>query len=102
MTRHSDGKSAVLRYEDFVAAPRASLIALMRLQQPDFEPPDGLFGDNWVEIRPHHAVRANAKVREQVGHVSLSADERWSRLLRRRDRSLVDALTWPARARYGY
>jgi hypothetical protein len=92
----------LVRYEDFVADPRAALEDLS-----DFAsirvPPDSLpFGDgDSVMLHASHTVAGNP-MRFTVGPLTLRRDDDWRDHLPRGPRWLVTLLTLPMLARYGY
>ncbi|MBT0992898.1 sulfotransferase [Cellulomonas sp. DKR-3] len=90
---------ARLRYEDFVADPRDTLVAAWR--QLGLEP-DGLdVVSPRMELAANHTVAGNP-VRFKVGTVELRTDEEWRRSMPRRDKLTVAALTGPLRTAMGY
>ncbi|MGW0804161.1 sulfotransferase family protein [Nonomuraea sp. NPDC002799] len=89
-----------VRYEDLLAEPEATLRALARrldLADPEFPFLDGTTA--W--LGPAHTVSGNP-MRFHVGRVELRRDDSWVSRLPERDRRLVNALTIPLRAKYGY
>jgi hypothetical protein len=92
----------LVRYEDFVARPAASVrtIAAFAGAIPSEQDLDCI-GPDWVELRPNHTVDGNP-MRFSVGTVKLVADEEWRQRMRRRDRVLVTAITGPLLRRYRY
>jgi hypothetical protein len=94
------GRVTRVRYEDLLAAPEATLVALAR--EIDLEVPEVPFiegGTAW--LGPSHTASGNP-MRFHVGRVELRRDDSWVSGLPERDRRVVNALTWPLRARYGY
>jgi hypothetical protein len=88
-----------VRYEDLVARPGSTLEALAReleLGEPDLSFVEGRSA--W--LGPSHTASGNP-MRFHVGRVELRRDDAW-RAEPRTARRLVDVLTWPLRARYGY
>lgn len=88
-----------VRYEDLLAAPETTLTALARELELAVECPfvDGRTA--W--LGPAHTVSGNP-MRFHVGRVELRRDDSWAMGLPDGDRRVVNALTWPLRARYGY
>jgi hypothetical protein len=54
-----------------------------------------------VRLRPTHSVSGNPN-RFATGTVEVRADDEWVKHMRRTDRALVTALTWPLLLRYEY
>ncbi|MEM8557252.1 MAG: sulfotransferase [Bacteroidota bacterium] len=89
-----------LRYEDFIAAPEASVRRVLDwLGEPTaalpFVAPDA------VAMGENHTVWGNPK-RTAGGTVQLRMDDAWRANLPVRDRALVNAMTWPFLMKYGY
>jgi Sulfotransferase family len=89
-----------VRYEDFVADPRAVLRAITAVAGTGTVP-DDLVVDGAVRIGPNHTVGGNPG-RFRTGMVSLKADEAWRDGLSAAERKLVTALALPLLHRYGY
>ena len=89
-----------LRYEDFVADPRATLQRILTLvDERDAEPP--FIEGREVELGTTHTIAGNPN-RFASGKTELRLDDEWMHRMGRRDRALVTALTLPLLARYGY
>jgi hypothetical protein len=88
-----------LRYEDFVADPRASLERILELVGVTAELP--LAGEREVRLGVSHTVSGNPN-RFETGAVELRPDREWISEMSSRDRALVTALTLPLLPRYGY
>jgi len=94
--------SSLLRYEDFVAAPRAALGRLAGFAGLDLaEDALDVVSDDGVELGSSHTVSGNP-VRFSTGRLRLRRDDAWRDRLPRRRRLLVTLLTLPLLARYGY
>ncbi len=82
-----------LRYEDFVTDPRGSISRILTFlnESPRALPIDegGL-----VSLGVSHTVSGNP-MRFHRGTLSIRPDEAWRVRIRRRDRMLVSAMTWP-------
>jgi Sulfotransferase family len=92
----------LLRYEDFVAEPRASVLELAAFAGlPADEATAGFVDERSVLLRPSHTVAGNP-VRFRQGPMTLRRDDVWRDRLPRRRRLLVGLLTFPLLARYGY
>jgi hypothetical protein len=88
-----------LRYEDFVADPRASLERIVGLVGVSAELP--LAGEREVRLGVSHTVSGNPN-RFETGAVELRPDREWISAMSPRDKALVTALTTPLLQRYGY
>lgn len=87
-------RPTVVRYEDFVAEPIDALAEL----DVDLS---GVLDGRTVTVDDGHTLAGNP-TRFGVSTVTIRADDEWRTGLARRDRLVVDALTWPLRRRYGY
>jgi hypothetical protein len=99
--RPARGRRMLMRYEEFVARPRDSVIAVLEwLGESGRTLP--FASSHEVDLdRRNHSVFGN-RVRFRIGRVAISADEQWRAALLPHHRRMVTALTWPVRARYGY
>jgi hypothetical protein len=89
-----------LRYEDFVADPRARIQDLLRLV--GLEPPTGPFlDDRTVRLAANHTVSGNPS-RFRAGNVRIRPDDAWRERLPRRAWLIATALSIPLLARYRY
>lgn len=91
-----------LRYEDFVADPRAQLRRILELM--DVEERDDTLAfvrDGGIHLTPNHTVDGNP-MRFLEGSVPLRLDEEWRGKLAGKDRRTVTAMTLPLLVRYGY
>ncbi|MBF8191743.1 sulfotransferase [Nonomuraea sp. K274] len=89
-----------VRYEDLVAAPAPTLMALtvqLGLSVPSLPFVEGRTA--W--LGPAHTASGNP-MRFHVGRVELRRDDAWVHGLPEADRRVVNALTWPLRSKYGY
>jgi hypothetical protein len=101
--RRSGLPSALVRYEDLVAAPEAELARVLalvadRVRAPE---PGTLAGDGAVHLVPGHPVAGNP-LRFRTGRVDLRLDDEWRARLPARRRRGVTALAWPLLLAYGY
>jgi Sulfotransferase family len=96
------GRSALLRYEDFVRAPQGSVAALAGLagQPARLTPPDPARSGT-VTMQPTHTVGGNNN-RFRTGPVQLREDTEWRSRLHRFDRAAVTTVCSPLMAHYGY
>ena len=98
--RRSRGRYLLLRYEDFVAAPRESLSRILNMVgEEDAGLP--LVDGEGFELGVNHTVAGNPN-RFKTGTVKLRADDEWKERMRFRDRALVTLLTLPGLVRLGY
>ncbi len=95
-------RTRLLRYEDFVADPRAVLTELAEFAGVPVGPEElGFLQDSSVLLSPSHTVAGNP-MRFRTGPTPLRRDDAWRAKLPRGRRLLVSALTAPLLARYGY
>lgn len=94
--------TALLRYEDFVAAPKDALLGVLRLLGRDDDPSllSFLDGDS-IDLHPTHTVAGNP-MRFVSGRVDVRADDRWRAEMSPGRQRAVEMLTMPLRWRYGY
>ncbi|MGL5911607.1 MAG: sulfotransferase, partial [Phycicoccus sp.] len=89
----------LLRYEDFVAEPEASVRRMLdrlgRDNGPDFA------DDGSVLLSPTHTVAGNPN-RHSSGRTRLALDDEWRHRMPWRDRALGTLLALPLLRRYGY
>ncbi|MFC4783440.1 hypothetical protein ACT8ZV_03135 [Nocardioides sp. MAHUQ-72] len=91
-----------LRYEDFVAAPRArtrEVSDFLGLDIPEDQMP--FRGDTEVVLAADHSVWGNP-MRLQTGVIPMRPDEGWRSGLPADQRRTVSAISWPGLMRYGY
>lgn len=99
--RHMDPRrSALVRYEDFVANPRSVLVRVTNMigERRTSLP---LLDEETAILRPNHAVAGNPS-RFKTGNVKLRADTAWLTQIGRRDRALSTALSLPLLGHYSY
>ena len=98
--RGDSGSRLLVRYEDFVASPQATVERIVRFAG---EPAPALAWTGTAELAldPTHTVSGNPS-RFDHGTIALRADDEWRRSMRPRDRRIVDLITGPVRGRYGY
>lgn len=89
-----------LRYEDFVANPRASLQSIL-----DFIGASSLalplHDEHTLNLKAQHTVSGNPN-RFKTGKIDVREDRQWETQMKTRDRMLVNAVTWPLLVDYGY
>ncbi len=90
----------LLRYEDFIKEPQATLTNIIQFCEE--EPADLPFiTEDMVELGLNHNVSGNPN-RFNTGQVKLSLDSRWETQMNWKDKTLVNAMFLPLVARYGY
>ncbi len=96
----SAGRYLRLRYEDFVADPRAAVrrVAALVGEEPVALPFDSATG---VQLGVTHSVSGNPD-RFKTGAVQLRPDTEWVHGLAPRQWALVTGITWPLLLRYRY
>jgi hypothetical protein len=96
----SRGRYLLVRYEDFISAPRDTIVRILNLVG---EPVPRLpfLSENSVVLEPRHGVAGNPS-RFKTGTVDLKLDERWKSGLTQRDKLLVKTITSPLLRKYGY
>jgi len=89
-----------IRYEDWVAAPVATVQAALRFGglEPRQNP---LLHDQWVELPVNHTCSGNP-MRFTQGRVDIRIDEQWRTALPATSRRVVTGLTAPGLVAYGY
>ncbi len=92
----------LMRYEDFVADPRAAVrriagFAGLPITAGNLD----FLGSGHVDLPTSHTVAGNP-MRFRAGRVELRRDEAWQQMLPRRQRRMITALTAPLLSRYGY
>ena len=89
-------------YESLVSAPRRELEALLlELGRDPGAAATVLVSDDAVELEENHTVAGNP-LRFRRGRVELRLDEEWRDRMERRDRLVVNLMTWPLLAVYHY
>jgi hypothetical protein len=96
-----DGRPRMqLHYEDFVAQPRETVDAILRLVGEEAaESP--FVDDRTVVLRPNHTVSGNGS-RFRTGVTPINKDSGWESEMSRAERLLVTTLSYPALRYYGY
>jgi hypothetical protein len=90
----------LIRYEDLIASPRATLQALSHDIGLD-ESQLPFVDERTLRLRANHTVAGNPS-RFKQGNVSLAADEEWRTRMDARGRMLATAPAAPLLRRYGY
>ena len=99
-TSASAATFTLLRYEDFVAAPRATVESLARFVDEEVELTPFEDADK-VHMGPHHAIAGNPS-RERTGLVRIHDPRDWVRDQSRADRWIATAVAAPLLRRYRY
>jgi len=95
------GPRTVVRYEDFVAAPKDALLQVCGLLGRD-DPADlGFLDGDTIRLSLDHTVAGNP-MRFLQGDLTIKSDEVWRTQMPRQQQRLVAALTTPLRGHYGY
>ncbi|WP_158579941.1 sulfotransferase [Geodermatophilus marinus] len=97
--RMPGGRWMFVRYEDFAAAPRATVARILSFLGEDVPPP--FVDEDTVVLDVNHTVAGNPN-RFRVGPVQVRADDEWRRRMPHRQQLAVRALSWPLLLRYGY
>lgn len=89
-----------VRYEDFVDNPQQ---VLRRILEHVGEHPVQLpfVAERSIMLCANHTVGGNPN-RFRTGTVNLRSDEEWKSRMKRSDKALVTALSWPLLLKYGY
>jgi hypothetical protein len=100
LTERSAARSVFLRYEEFIADPRGTIDALLRLCGADFaaNPMRG----RTIELHPNHTVTGNPDRFRAGATLIRDTDDSWSASLPRSARLAAETLSWPLFRRYGY
>ncbi len=89
-----------LRYEDFVANPRRTLqriLSFVGVTSSSLPLQD----EHSLNLKIQHTVSGNPN-RFKTGKIDIREDLAWKTEMKRRDRMLVTAATWPLLIKYGY
>lgn len=98
--RHPRGRRQVLRYEDLVTDPQASIDRLRRMLGLKPEPLP-FVESNTLDMVPTHTVGGNPS-RVRTGPTPIRPDDRWKAELSPSDRRTVTLIAAPLLRRYGY
>jgi hypothetical protein len=88
-----------LRYEDFVASPRARIDEVLDLVSITADRP--FTSDDTVLLGTNHTLAGNPN-RFRTGEVRIKADDEWRSGMSRRDQRVIAAATLPFLLRFGY
>jgi len=93
----------IVKYEQLVADPRATLERVLRFAGLDPDPValDFIGADGSVRLGRHHTVAGNP-MRFTIGRVDVRLDDTWQHRMPSSRRRLVSLLSVPMRYRYGY
>lgn len=89
-----------IRYEDFIERPQETVRLILDFVQ-EKAPHLPFVSDHEVVLKATHTLGGNP-ARFQGGTVALRLDREWRVRMRRSDKAIVTALTWPLLIRYGY
>lgn len=98
--RYGRERELLVRYEDFVAAPGATVAGVARLAGAS-PPASPLPVGEPIELPVSHEPDTTS-TKFSAPQVALRPDSRWERELHPLDRSLMALLTYPLLRRYGY
>ena len=89
-----------IRYEDLVAAPRATLVGVLdHASHPAADEALDFVGDGVLRLAPGHGVAGNPS-RFRHGDIALRHEDEWMTEMTRGSRLVVDAITYPLAAAY--
>ena len=98
--KRREGRYHLLRYEDFVQAPREAVGRILEFIGED--PAANPFVDNdTVRVNPTHTIEGNF-ARFLQGDLKIRPDQEWQDKMPAGSRLLVTAMTWPLLWAYGY
>ncbi len=89
-----------VRYEDFVDNPQEVLYRILEHVGERLQPLP-LVAERRVRLDTNHTVSGNPN-RFRTGMVDLRPDEEWKWQMKRADKAIVKALSWPLLLKYGY
>jgi len=89
-----------LRYEDFAAAPRATVAKILEFVG-EGNAPDPFVTDDTVRVSGTHAIEGNV-ARFAQGELTIREDQEWRNQMPSGSRALVTAMTWPLLLKYRY
>jgi hypothetical protein len=100
LLRHAPERSMLLRYEDFIAEPRATIDRLLRLcgTDPAVNPMVG----RTIDLHTNHTVTGNPDRFDTGVTLVRDRDDSWRAKLPARSRLAAVTLSWPQFRRYGY
>jgi hypothetical protein len=90
-----------VRYEDFVASPSMVVSRILKPYTWINDHRNGMLTGSDVVLAPSHTVSGNP-MRFRSGQLKIKLDDEWRVAMCRRDRLVVEAITWPLLTRYGY
>ncbi len=95
-----DQRYLFMRYEDFVAAPRRHIDAVLRFVGEDTASAP-FASEDTVAVAGTHAIEGNV-AKFARGELRIRADHEWRTKMGWGSRAVVTAMTWPMLWRYGY
>jgi hypothetical protein len=90
----------LLRYEDFVRRPAATLTDILTWAGESGSAPASLDAGR-LHLARNHTISGNPS-RFRTGEIRLQLDDEWRRQMAPGHRRISSAMTWPLRSRYGY
>ena len=97
-----DRQQLLVRYEDFVRAPRETLQRILAYLTKSTDEDSLAFATpGAMRLDVHHTL-AGSDMRLTHGLIQIREDDEWRRSLSRRNRRLVTLLSWPLLKRWGY
>ncbi|MGH9444721.1 MAG: sulfotransferase [Terriglobia bacterium] len=101
LTRRLRPRPLRIRYEDFVADPRETILKIVRFTGSEDCTALPFEHEHTVNLPPHHTVAGNPN-RFMTGRIEIRNDEQWATHMKRSHKALVTAVTLPWLIRYGY
>lgn len=102
LARKFAGRFVLLRYEDFLAKPKESLIKVIQISDHPLKKNEFKFLDDpQYAYKAQHIPRGNPN-RFQMGAIEICPDSEWKTRMRKAPRLLVSLITWPLLSKYGY
>src|SRR5918998_6445800 len=98
--RLGPSRTMLVRYEDFVSQPRATIEAIVRLLGEDRPPLPWREGEG-ISLNANHMIGGNPD-RFSAGPIQIRSDEEWRDGQSRLDRAVATGLSLPLLHRYGY
>lgn len=90
-----------MKFEDFVAQPKASLAAVLKMIGEESADLSFLQGES-VQMKTDHIFTGSPSSRSNVGSVKLKADERWKQEMTDLDKTIIGNITASLRKKYQY
>lgn len=100
LLRRKPAHYLAMRYSGFVKSPRESVQSILDLVGESGQE-FSFVGEHQVNLKPTHTVSGNP-ARMRTGLVKLQLDDEWRSKMKRTDKMIVAALTWPLLSRYRF